>query len=99
MSGILVPAAGFRFTRGEPTYYTSRGDSGGDISRGFCAACGSPVVTRLSRMPDLIDVPAGSLDDSTWHKPAIDMYTSSAQPWDYMNPDLPKFPAGPPEKN
>src|SRR5712692_6231311 len=36
--------------------------SGGDMSRGFGAVCGSPVVARFSRMPDLIGIPAASLD-------------------------------------
>ena len=95
ISGIAVPAAAFKLTRGEPRYYTTRGDSGGEISRGFCANCGSPVVGRPRRMPDLIAIPAASLDDPSWHKPAVDVFVSSAQPWDYMNPDLPKFPQGP----
>jgi len=99
MSGIVVPAAAFRLTRGEPACYISKGDSGGDMSRGFCAACGSPVIARFSRMPDLIAIPAASLDDPSWHKPAVDIFTSSAQPWDFMHPDLPKFPEGPPQKN
>jgi hypothetical protein len=29
--------------------------------------------------------------------PCAAVYTASAQPWDYMNPDLPKFPKLPPE--
>ncbi len=98
ISGILVPTVAFRLTRGEPTYYTVRGDSGGDISRGFCGVCGSPVVARFSRMPNVIGIPAGSLDDPSWHKPLADIFTSSAQPWDYMNPDLPKFLEGPGSK-
>jgi len=95
ISGIAVPAAAFKLTRGEPKYYMTRGDSGGEVSRGFCANCGSPVVARLSRMPDMIAIPAASLDDPSLHKPVVDMFVSSAQPWDYMNPDLPKFPQGP----
>ena len=94
ISGILVPADAFKLTGGAPTYYTRRGDSGGEINRGFCAVCGSPVVANFSRVPHLIGIPAASLDDPSWHKPALDMYTSQAQPWDYMNPDLPKFSEG-----
>lgn len=99
MSGIVVPASAFSLTRSKPRYYTVKGDSGGDMRRGFCAACGSPVVARFSRMPDLVGIPAASLEDPSWHKPMFDMFTSSAQPWDTMHPDLPKFPAGPPQKN
>jgi hypothetical protein len=41
-------------------------------------------------------ITAGSLDDPSQYKPSIDIFTSSAQPWDYMNPALPKFPKMPP---
>ena len=30
--------------------------------------------------------------DPSWHRPAMDIFTASAQAWDYMNPDLLKFP-------
>jgi hypothetical protein len=99
MSGIVVPASAFSLTRGEPRYYTVKGDSGDDMSRGFCAVCGSPVVACFSRMPDLVGIPAASLEDPSWHKPAFDMFTSSAQPWDHMHPNLPKFREALPQKN
>ena len=99
MSGIVVPAPAFRLTRGEPAYYTSKADSGGEISRGFCASCGSPIVTRFSRMPNIVGIPAASLDDPSWHKPAMDIHIASAQPWDYMNPELPKFATAPESKS
>ena len=40
-------------------------------------------------------VMAGSLDDPSSHKPTMDIYTVSAQPWDHMNPLLPKVPKAP----
>jgi hypothetical protein len=45
--------------------------------------------------PGSISIMAGTLDDSIWFTPQADIYTASAQPWDYMNPDLPKFPGLP----
>ena len=36
-------------------------------------------------------IAAGSLDKPDEFQPGIDFYTASAQPWDYMNPNLPKF--------
>jgi hypothetical protein len=42
-------------------------------------------------MPELISITAGSLDNPSEFEPSMDIYTASAQPWDYMNPDLPKF--------
>lgn len=95
VSGALIPISAFRLTRGEPTFYTSRADSGGEVSRGFCSVCGSPIVTRFGRMPHLIGLAAASFDDPSRHEPKFDMFTSSAQPWDHMNPELPKFLKGP----
>jgi hypothetical protein len=95
ISGVIVPTTAFRLLRGEPTYYTVRADSGGDTSRGFCAVCGSPVVTRFTSMAQIVGVPAASFDNPSGHKPAMDIFTSSAQPWDYMNPALPKFSYAP----
>jgi hypothetical protein len=37
---------------------------------------------------------AASLDDPSWHRPTMDVFVSKAQPWDYMNPSLPKYPEG-----
>lgn len=33
---------------------------------------------------------AGSLDDPSWYAPSRDIYVKSAQPWDQMDPNLPK---------
>ena len=33
-------------------------------------------------------ITAGSLDDPSLYKPTLDIFTSSAQPWDHMNPVL-----------
>ena len=42
-------------------------------------------------------IQAGSLDDPSGHQPTMDLFLSSAQPWDFMNPALPKFEKGPNE--
>jgi hypothetical protein len=46
--------------------------------------------------PDLMVILASSLDDPSIFKPGMDIYISSAQPWDHMNPALQKFPKMPP---
>jgi len=61
------------------------------ISRGFCPKCGAPLFGISTSLPGVIGIKAGSLDDLSWYQPAMDFYTASAQPWDYMNPNLPKF--------
>lgn len=95
-SCLIVPAADFELVTGDPKYYTVTADNGYPISRGFCPECGSPVLIELPYKTRIVIIQAASLDDPSWHRPAADIYTKRAHPWDYMNPDLPKFPELPP---
>jgi len=94
-SVLVVPKAALKVT-GEIKYYDVKSDSGSTASRGFCPTCGARLFGLPGSLPELIGIMAGSLDDPSWYKPAMDIYTASAQPWDSMNPELPKFPKGPP---
>jgi hypothetical protein len=95
-SCLMVPSADLKLAQGEPKYYTVTADNGYPISRGFCPECGSPVLVELPYKPRIAIIQAASLDDPSWHRPAADIYTKRAHPWDYMNPELPKFPELPP---
>jgi hypothetical protein len=76
-------------------YYESRSDRGNTFSRGFCPTCGGRVFGKTSGFPQFILITAGSLDDPSRFKPSMDFFTASAQPWDHMDPALPKFPEQP----
>jgi hypothetical protein len=89
---IMVPTAAFRVTRGEPKVHGVTADSGTITGRAFCAECGSPLFGRPEGHPTVRTIRVGSLDDPSEFRPGRDIYTSSAQPWDYMNPELPKSP-------
>lgn len=80
---------------GAVKYYESIGDSGNTIKRGFCPNCGSQLFTKLEKMPNWLGIRAGTLDDPALFKPALDMFTANVAHWDFMNPDLPKFPKAP----
>ncbi len=91
-SVVAVPAAAFALVKGEPRYWSTRGDAGHVARRGFCPTCGSPLVAGSSRMPDVVVLKVASLDDPSGFRPMADIWTSSAQPWDHMDPALPKVP-------
>ena len=91
---LAVPTAAVKIT-GQPKYYETKGDSGQTVSRGFCPNCGARLFGNAQVMPQFTVIFAGSLDDPSWFRPGMDIYTSSAQPWDHMNPNLPKFPKMP----
>jgi hypothetical protein len=92
-AAVLVPVSAVQVT-GEVKYYEVTGDSGGAVYRGFCPNCGARLFGKAAS-PTLISIMAGSLDNPSWFSPQADIYTASAQPWDYMHPDLPKFPGLP----
>lgn len=91
---FAVPTNAVKVT-GEVKYYESRADSGNTFSRGFCPTCGGRVFGKSSSFPQFMLITAGSLDDPGRFKPSMDFFTHSAQPWDHMNPELPKFPRQP----
>jgi len=90
---VVVPKEGLQL-HGELRYHRSVGDAGKAVERGFCPNCGSQIALNLERMPDVIGLQAGSLSDPSQYKPAMDLFTDSAQPWDHMIPDVKKFPQG-----
>ena len=89
-------AEGFRITRGEPRFFRKLSDGGDPMLRGFCTECGSPVILREAHRPKLEFIHVASLDDPSGYAPTMDIFTSSAQPWDLMNPALEKHSRMPP---
>ena len=57
---LNVSKSAFRFTRGKPAIYVS---SPG-VRRGFCAACGSPLIYENAKDPDTVDLYAASPERS-----------------------------------
>ena len=94
-AAVSVSEPAFRLTTGTPAVYEKQADSGNTMRRMFCSQCGSPVFLTNSSRPNLVVLYAASVDDPSWVRPVRDIYTESAQPWDYMNPALAKFPKMP----
>ena len=87
---VVVPLSAVEM-KGELSYYKIVGDNGGVVERGFCPICGSRVANRLGRLPEILGLMAGNLDDPTLHKPSMDLFTASAHAWDLLAPDTRKF--------
>ena len=75
---------------GEVTFYEFTSDSGNTSSSGFCGKCGSPVVRKTSGYPKILMFHAATLDDPARFKPERVVYADAAQPWDHVDPDLPR---------
>ena len=92
---VAVPKATVQM-HGEPRYHKIIGKSGKAVERGFCPTCGSQAAMKLERLPDILGLQAGSLSDPSIYRPAMDVFTASAQFWDHLNPAVQKHSHGPP---
>jgi hypothetical protein len=91
----LAPTSGFEVTKGEAKVFRSKGDSGAEVGRAFCAQCGTPLWSIPPGAP-FLPVKLGALDDKSDLAPQMHLYVSSAPKWHLMEADLPKFPKMPP---
>jgi len=86
------PAVG---VQGTLKTYEGHGDTGKATYRRFCPECASPVIEEAEVMPDVVMIPAGTLDDKGWFKPTMEIYCDSAQPWVSLGGDRQRFPKMP----
>jgi hypothetical protein len=95
---VLLPAKAFRLTQGDLSYHFTPSLAGGKHKRGFCTRCGSRITggEKQNEPSRVIGVLAGSLDDPSWFRAQMDIFTSDAQPWDHMDPAIPKYEKYPP---
>jgi hypothetical protein len=82
---------------GTPTTFTNAGESGGNVTRHFCGACGGRLYTSGDLPGEVIMIQAGSLDNPSAVSPESVIYLKDATTWDRFDPALPKFEAMPPE--
>ncbi|HTT79073.1 MAG TPA: GFA family protein [Stellaceae bacterium] len=99
VAAMRVPSAGFRITRGAPKRFVATSDSGNEITRWFCGDCGSPLYIQVATRPDIVGLRVGTLDDPAQFRPEADIFVRSAQPWDHMDPALPKYDTYPPGRS
>jgi hypothetical protein len=88
---VVMTANAVRLTKGQIKRYEKTAESGNVARRDFCETCGTPLFASSSANPAYVGVKAASLDNPGWFKPEADVWTASAQPWDCMDPDTPKF--------
>src|SRR6266516_6223824 len=92
VAAVVVPVEAFRLTRGQLRYHFTRSIARGKHKRGFCPECGSRVTGgEFEEQSQFVGILAGTLDDPSWFHPQMDIFVSDAQPWDQMDPVIPKF--------
>ena len=77
--------------QGEPRSFAMHGDSGRAITRLFCGDCGTPLFTDLEKLPKLLIVNAGALDDTSSVEIKAHIFAASAAPWHQFEPGAARF--------
>lgn len=75
-----VPAESFTLT-GETRTFVDRGASGRPVQRVFCPNCGSPLISLIEPLPDMVLIKAGTLDDPSALAPTVEVFCDSAFPF------------------
>ena len=91
---MYFPKDAFALTKGELRYHFTESLRRGENKRGFCAECGSRISGGESERG--IGIGASSLDDPSAFAPQFDIHVADAQPWDQLDPAIPKFEGYPP---
>jgi hypothetical protein len=91
---VAVPAPALSVT-GDVKVYDSKGDTGQTTHSSFCPDCGSPLLGTADVMPDVVMIRAGTMDDSSWVKPTMEIYCDSKMPWVELGGGLQSFPKMP----
>ena len=90
-AALFFSRESFRILSGGPTKFAVTAESGKKVERKFRSKCGASLFEVLEKLPDLISVAAGSLDDKAVFKPARHIWTKSQVATIQVNDDLPKF--------
>jgi hypothetical protein len=92
---MLMPADGFRYTKGAPKTYR-RPDKTDAVTREFCAECGTHLITRRPGLPPVV-LKIGTLDDPSVYRGAqMAIFTAEGQPFHLIAGGVPAFEGLPP---
>ncbi len=94
MPVLFVPYHALKIT-GTVKEYKTQSATGNTMHRAFCPQCGTALFGKNSGSDKIRPVNASTLDDPSIYQPQMDFWVSDAQPWDIMDPNLPKFDKNP----
>lgn len=94
----LVPMSAFSITSGHPRIYSDMAASGNKLYRAFCPDCGSPIHSQREKVPEMMIVKVGTIDNTDAMKVIMNIWTKSSCPWAHISPDTEQYPGNRPVK-
>lgn len=78
---LIVPDDAFNLVQGQLKFWTRSSDSGRPVVCGFCPDCGTRITHKAVVYEGFTNVRPGTLDDRSWLRPRISIWTKEKQPW------------------
>ncbi len=86
----------FQMTSGVCGEYKLLAENGNEVTRGFCASCGSPIYSHNSGNKAYLSVTLGTLEDTSNLVPEVAIFSRNRNPWDVVDDSIQSFDAQPP---
>ncbi|WP_439148569.1 GFA family protein [Sulfitobacter sp.] len=80
---------------GNLTRFTYLSDKGSEVTKAFCATCGSPIFGRNTRMPDHLTLSLGTMDDAADLSVEVVIFERDKPHWDALGEDVVCFATQP----
>jgi hypothetical protein len=93
MPNVIIgfPEDGVVYVKGEPVSFR-RVDLEEPITREFCSVCGTHLAARGARLPGVVVIKVGTMDDpAAFAGPKLAIYTVDSQAFHHVPEDLPTF--------
>lgn len=94
----VVPTNAVSFTAGKPKMFADTAQSGNILNRFFCPDCGSPIYSQRAKVPEMMVLKVGTLDDPRALKLVMNIWTNSARPWMHIDAATERHPENRPVK-
>jgi hypothetical protein len=78
---MIVLRESFELLSGELQRFSRPADSGSVVECAFCPGCGTRIYHQPSKLTETLNVKPGTLDDTAWLKPALQVWVKRKQPW------------------
>ena len=80
-TNIFVNESDLKIVKGTPKRFDHSTESGSTMTKEFCADCGSQLFGYTSRSPGAKHVKVGTIDDASFVKPEMEVYTIRRLPY------------------
>ena len=92
---MVVPRDAFELLGAELGSFTRPADSGGTVECFFCPGCGTRIYHTPSKLQETLNVKPGTLDDTSWLKPAAHAWVKRKHAWVEVPEGVPCFDENP----